>query len=137
MVPISKLLGSPFPFHDNYMQLRENFLGKTYYHKGIDISTPVGVEIKSISLMPGKIVDAGFEPAGGNRIYLLCPKSGITFCFRHLSEMFVKTGDVVTYQQVIGKTGNTGSRTTGPHLHLEAKLNGNFVDPTTLFDMNT
>ena len=47
----------------------------------------------------------------------------------------VKIGDVVDYGQVIGKIGNSGD-STGPHLHIDMKLNGKFVDATKYIDPN-
>ena len=38
--------------------------------------------------------------------------------YMHLSEIAVKKGDVVNAGQKLGVTGNTGTRTTGEHLHL-------------------
>ena len=39
----------------------------------------------------------------------------------HLSEVNVKVGDAVSAGQKIGVTGNTGTRTTGEHLHFGVK----------------
>jgi murein DD-endopeptidase MepM/ murein hydrolase activator NlpD len=45
-----------------------------------------------------------------------------------MSTLDVQIGDQITAGQVIGKSGNTGF-STGPHLHLEFRLNGRPVDP--------
>lgn len=37
----------------------------------------------------------------------------------HLSQRYVRTGDTVKAGQKIGRTGNSGTLTTGPHLHAQ------------------
>ena len=50
--------------------------------------------------------------------------------YAHLDSVNVKTGDVVTQGQILGKVGTTGA-STGPHLHFEVRLNGVTTDPLT------
>ncbi|MFZ1060740.1 MAG: M23 family metallopeptidase [Candidatus Rokuibacteriota bacterium] len=40
-------------------------------------------------------------------------------------------GEQVSQGQVIGYGDDTGN-STGPHLHLEVKYNGQYVDPATV-----
>jgi murein DD-endopeptidase MepM/ murein hydrolase activator NlpD len=40
--------------------------------------------------------------------------------YAHMSELFVKPGDVVNQGAVIGRVGSTGA-STGPHLHFELR----------------
>ena len=51
----------------------------------------------------------------------------------HLSRVDVKKGEIVHAGQIIGLSGNTGN-STGAHLHMQIKLNGQTVDPVPLVD---
>ena len=51
----------------------------------------------------------------------------------HLSRVDVKKGEMVHAGQIIGLSGNTGN-STGAHLHMQIKLNGQTVDPVPLVD---
>lgn len=53
--------------------------------------------------------------------------------YAHLSETCVADGEEVHAGQLLGYSGNTGLTTSGPgagcHLHFEASVNGQLVDP--------
>ena len=55
--------------------------------------------------------------------------NGYETFYAHLSGINVYPGQVVTQGQFIGSTGNTG-RSSGPHIHLEIRLNNFRDDPT-------
>ena len=55
----------------------------------------------------------------GNTLYLRHDASGAILVFAHLSFTIVAAGDKVDRGESIGKSGNTGTITTGPHLHFE------------------
>jgi len=64
---------------------------------------------------------------GGNWLTLIRP-NGDRLQFAHLSEY--NTLGEVEEGDLIAVTGNTGKRTTGPHLHIQIKdKNGNRLDP--------
>nr|HPO61302.1 M23 family metallopeptidase [Exilispira sp.] len=56
---------------------------------------------------------------------------GYQTLYGHLSEIKVKTGTIVSYDDIIALSGNTG-RTTGPHLHFEIKFEKQRVNPMDL-----
>lgn len=57
---------------------------------------------------------------GGNILVLNCGASEPSFVYGHLHSFTVKRGDRVRKGQVIAYSGNTGTATTGAHLHTEA-----------------
>lgn len=65
---------------------------------------------------------------GGNWLWIK-DKQGISWQFAHLDSYRVKVGDLVNPGKVVAVTGNTGIITTGPHLHIQAILNGSRIDP--------
>lgn len=62
--------------------------------------------------------------AGGKSLtveYARTDGSKVQCTYMHLSEVSVKVGDTVTAGQRLGMSGNTGTRTTGEHLHFGVK----------------
>ena len=95
--------------------------GKTQIHHGIDIKTNkdnvlatenngvvVGVDHRTTT-GGGKTVTVEYAREDGTKTRVQ---------YMHLSEISVKKGDTVNAGQKLGVSGNTGTRTTGEHLHL-------------------
>lgn len=59
---------------------------------------------------------------------ILSHGNGVQTVYAHCSQLSVSAGQTVTQGQVIGKVGSTGN-STGPHLHLEIRVNGILQDP--------
>jgi hypothetical protein len=117
-------------------------------HTGTDYACPVGTPIRAegdgvityadwASKLP-----ADYRPDGsGRNPYWFAPSFGgiivsldcgpVVFHHAHLSSTNKNAGDRVKKGDIIGYSGNTGSATTGPHLHLEAMPTGwNFGNGT-------
>lgn len=74
----------------------------------------------------GKVVAVNGKgnTAGGKSLtveYARADGSKVQCTYMHLSEVSVKVGDTVTAGQRLGTSGNTGTRTTGEHLHFGVK----------------
>ena len=96
----------------------------TQMHKGIDIQAKhdnvLATEDK------GKVTRVNNNPntAGGLSVtveYNRNDGSKYQCTYMHLSSIAVKAGDNVNAGQRLGVTGNTGTRTTGEHLHFGVK----------------
>ena len=123
-------------------------LGASSYHSGLDIGAPEGTKL--IAVISGEITFASFLGGGGYTITLTSGNVKFTYC--HVSPNYiVKVGDFVTQGQVIGyvgpknvygikgnqyfdENGNpTNGATTGPHLHFGVRVDGEYIDPLSLF----
>jgi murein DD-endopeptidase MepM/ murein hydrolase activator NlpD len=133
--PIAQGFGpSPYPFEPTI-----TFHGVTYahFHTGIDIDAPFQTPIRAAAA--GRVIFAQlFVPGQPHLSYGLCV---IIEHSAHLSTLYahmdltlglrVHVGQIVAGGQVIGYEGVTGN-TTGPHLHFEVRVNGEFVNPLGL-----
>lgn len=98
------------------------------FHHGLDIAMKRGTPVKT--LMPGKVVFAGYAQHYGNVVFVEHPH-GLVTIYGHLARTLVKEGDQIDRLQLIGKVGSTG-RSTGPHLHFEVRLRNKKLDPSMI-----
>lgn len=96
-------------------------------HTGIDIESPRKTPL--VAAQTGTIVFANWF-AGYGKAIIIDHGGGYTTLYGHLDVISVKVGQVVVKGENIGQTGNTGY-STGPHLHFEVRMNGDYVDPLT------
>ena len=97
-------------------------------HRGVDIPVPTGTEVRSMS--PGRVRFAGSQGSYGNVVWIDHGGEVLTV-YAHLSELRVRSGEVVGGGSVIGLSGATGNA-TGPHLHFEVWRWGRERDPIPL-----
>lgn len=90
--------------------------GTSRMHTGTDIAAPEGTPV--LAAMSGKVLLA--DNLGGYGLTIALEHSNGTqqTLYGHLSEIFVKPGELIQQGAVIGRVGSTGN-STGPHLHLE------------------
>ena len=85
------------------------------FHEGIDISG-TGYESPIYASSDGVVAIATYKYPNGNYI-IINHNNGYYTIYAHLSQLLVKTGDIVTIGQQIGKMGSSGYA-TGTHLHF-------------------
>lgn len=95
------------------------------FHRGIDIGAAYGTPVAAAA--DGIVVAAEYRGTYGNMI-LIAHANGVSTVYAHLSGFAVGPGETVYQGEVIGWVGLTGL-TTGPHLHFEVRIGGEFVDP--------
>ncbi len=96
------------------------------FHHGIDIATASGTDVKAAKA--GIVTTAGWYSSIYGNAILLDHGDGTTSFYAHLSEILVKIDEKVKKGEVIGEVGETGNA-TGPHLHLEIRVDGEIVNP--------
>lgn len=93
-------------------------------HTGIDIANAEGTPIRAAA--NGVVIHVGALTGYGNTIII--NHGECTTMYAHLKNYAVKVGDEVSAGDMIGEMGSTGW-STGPHLHFEVRVNGEYVDP--------
>ena len=102
--------------------------GAAAYHRGIDVRAAYGEPVAAMS--QGQVVVAGTEGGYGNTV-VLDHGNGLRTRYAHLSAIKVEVGDQVTAGAEVGLAGRSG-RATGTHVHFEATLHGQPLDPADL-----
>ncbi|GMU94062.1 MAG: hypothetical protein AMXMBFR4_31200 [Candidatus Hydrogenedentota bacterium] len=127
--PWSKVLDGPGRFTSGFGIRKDPFTGRPHFHHGIDIAAAAGTVVRP--MQAGVVKSSGWEPGHGKVVVIEHP-DGLETLYAHASELLVKAGDVVTADTPIAKVGSTG-RSTGAHLHFEARRNNKAVDPLPYF----
>ena len=96
-------------------------------HTGVDWANRIGTPI--LAAGNGTVIKAEWDSGYGRRIELQHANGYVT-AYSHQSAFGkgIAPGVKVRQGQIIGYVGNTGL-STGPHLHYEVLVNGNFVNP--------
>lgn len=97
-------------------------------HNGIDFAAPSGTAVRAVG--DGVVEFAGQQSGYGN-IIIVKHRNDLSTVYAHLSRMDVKVGQSVAQSQFIGAVGSTGWA-TGPHLHFEYRVNGEYTDPAVI-----
>jgi murein DD-endopeptidase MepM/ murein hydrolase activator NlpD len=77
----------------------------------------------------GYIVFADYTPNYGYSIIINHQENYVTK-YLHCSSLLKKNGDIVRQGELIALSGNSGSESTGPHLHFEIWEDGKPINPS-------
>lgn len=93
-------------------------------HTGQDFAVPTGTPVHAVT--DGTVTEAGWLGPYGYAV-VITAKDGTQTWYCHLSQIKVRSGPVKA-GEVLALSGATGN-VTGPHLHLEVRIDGTPVDP--------
>lgn len=112
-----------------YGYRRDPFTGKLSWHNGLDLRAK---NEPAYAMMDGFVEKVGYDNRSGNYVTLRHGNYHVSYC--HLSSVIVGKGERVFSGTIVGVTGNTG-RSTGCHLHLTCKKDGESFNPTILLNL--
>ncbi len=101
----------------------------TASHTGLDFAAPAGTTIRAVT--DATITSITHAGPYGN-LTQATTADGTVIYYAHQSSIDVTVGEHVSAGMVIGTVGASGNA-TGPHLHLEIRINGTPVDPQQWF----
>ena len=117
--PIDGVLTSSFSYRDHPID------GNYGFHYGADLAAAWGTDITAFAA--GTVEFTGESDSYG--LYLqLDHGNGIKSFYAHCSSICVRQGQSVALGEKIAEVGDTGNA-TGPHLHLQIKLNDTWLNP--------
>ena len=96
-------------------------------HYGIDIMAPKNTPI--LAMMDGIVITSDWTLETGNTLGIQHDHNIVSF-YKHNSANLKSVGESVKAGEAVAIIGNTGTLTTGPHLHFELWINGQCVDPS-------
>lgn len=122
-LPLKRIrISSPFGNRKDPMNRKSRRM-----HNGLDLKARFE---EVYSMLPGIVTRTSYSVNGG---YYVTVNHGICVCsYLHLSKIKAKQGQHVGAGEIIAISGNSGKRTTGPHLHIACRLGderGKFFNP--------
>ncbi len=103
-----------------------NKFNRNNKHFGVDVVAVSDAVIKAAA--DGTVVFSGWTVEGGYVIGIQHESNIISIC-KHNASVLCREGDVVKAGDAIAILGDSGTTSTGPHLHFELWVNGRAVNP--------
>ena len=95
-------------------------------HYGVDVVAKENEAIKAT--LDGTVISADWTLETGYTMQIQHDNNLVSI-YKHNSALLKKPGQFVKAGEVIAVVGNTGEKTTGPHMHFELWFNGTPIDP--------
>lgn len=96
-------------------------------HYGVDVMSPKNTPVKAV--LDGVVITADWTVETGNTVAVQHSNNVISI-YKHNSALLKKVGDLVKAGEALAIIGNTGTLSSGPHLHFELWHEGSPVDPS-------
>jgi murein DD-endopeptidase MepM/ murein hydrolase activator NlpD len=134
VMPVTGEITVPF---SNGELVKSPTLGVWKTHDGIDIASPVGAPV--VSMSQGKVSEVFTDPLWGICV-VIDHGDGLLSCYFGLdTKVPVSVGQEVGAGEIIGAVGNTAEIEIAevPHLHFALKKNGAWIDPVAYIHSNS
>lgn len=125
--PVMGVLTSPFGWREHPVDGEEKF------HNGVDLAVNTGTPVKAFA--DGVVDYIGDDPDQYGLYLQISHANGVKSFYAHCSQLLVSQGQTVKAGDTVALSGDTGN-TTGPHLHLELRLNGVRINPIYYIETN-
>ncbi|MGQ4355273.1 peptidoglycan DD-metalloendopeptidase family protein [Streptomyces drozdowiczii] len=125
MKPVNVPYGTPFG--------KRGLMWSSGRHTGLDFPAATGTAVHAVD--NGEVRSAVSGGPYGKHIEV-SHGGGLSSLYAHMSAMVAKAGRSIKRGARVGSVGATGN-VTGPHLHLEARINGKAVDPMRYLEGGT
>ena len=99
-------------------------------HTGLDVGAPTGTPIAAAA--SGTVAFSGRSGSYG-KLITIDHGNGVLTYYAHCSALYKSVGEYVNQGDIIAAVGSTGN-STGPHLHIEVRLNGVAYNPQDYFN---
>jgi murein DD-endopeptidase MepM/ murein hydrolase activator NlpD len=132
---VMRLFKSDHPEKESifFIKPAEGFISRKYDtergHLGIDIVTKEGSPVYASA--GGFVVFADYTVDYGYTVIISHSDSYLTF-YKHCSALLKKEREEVQQGEMIALSGNSGTLSSGPHLHFEIWKDGKTLDPLNL-----
>ena len=95
-------------------------------HTGLDVAAPTGTTITAAA--GGTVTYVNHSNVSYGNCVKISHGNGVETLYAHCSAIYVSVGETVSQGQAIAAVGSTGN-SSGPHLHLEIRVNGTTLNP--------